>query len=226
MASVQTRARASKSAKSPKCPTCGTVLVVERDTPDVTTLRCPKCSKRNTGEWLATEGAYKAVRAAARKHRGLSLSDLDDLTQELVVAVLEAGVAPADEAEFAAWLDRTAYKVAGGLRNEELEQPGCVDTEVLAATVVGREECELTTEGEWDEWEKANKARAARIKRALKKLSDDHRAIIVERFFKKANLAQSARADEACDSRDRTRLWRAKRRLAELVDADGYAVAA
>ena len=226
MASVQTRARASKSSAKLKCPKCGGPLTVVRDTPDQTTLQCGQCSKRNTGEWLATEVAYKVVRAAARKHRGLSLSDLDDLTQELVVAVLEAVVAPADEAEFAEWLDRTAYKVAGGMRNEELEQPGSVDTEVLAATVVGRAECELTTEEEWEAWEKANKARAARIKRALKKLSDDHRAIIVERFFKKANLAQSAREDEACDSRDRTRLWRAKRRLAELVDADGYAVAA
>lgn len=229
MANVPACARVRKSRvsnKSPKCPTCGGPLVVERDTPDHTTLVCPKCRKAKLAEWLAGESSFKVVQKLARKHKALAMGDAEDLASEVVVALLEHEC-PADaEGEgFVAWVETVVQTVAGKLRNVELREARAVDGEVLQAVVAEEEEGEPPFEKAEDMMRfLAN--RKDHIRRALGKLSEGQRKAIVDRYFRNTNLAEQAKGEGGCDSRDRMRLLRAKKRLAQLIDADGYVVAA
>lgn len=232
MASVSARARVRKSAGNPKCPKCGSTLITERDDDRMTTLRCPQCSKRRVAEWLAEDESCAVVRKAARKVRGLAMSDIEDITSEITLALLEHDKPVSPDAEtFVEWLDELAYAVAGRMRTGELSQPGRpVDAEVLQAVAESEAddldeflEPQFTHAAEMEKW---IKNRAARIRRAMGKLTADHRDILIERFFKGGNLAASARGDAGCDSRNRTRLWRAKKKLGSLIDSSGYALSA
>ncbi len=225
----QIRKSRSKSSAKPKCPKCGGTLVVVKDTDDLTTLVCPSCARSELAEWLATEAGYKAVKAVAKKNKGLLLrmASVDDLTSEIVVRLLEEQCPMSPSADgFDAYLMALAYKVAGGMRNVELEQPSAGDPEVMAATVVGREECELDTVEAWENKRKADAALKERVRRALGKLSVAQQEAIKARFFGKGNLAADARDKGKCDSSQRMNLLRGKRRLAQLIDNHGYAVAA
>ena len=230
MANVPVRARIRKSpvsGKSPKCPVCGTTLVVETDTPDRTTLACPKCRKGQMGEWVGTDDGYKLVRKLARKHKSLAMGDVDDLTSEAVVALLEHPC-PADVGAdgFADWVEGVVKAAAGKMRDVELREARAVDGEILSNVVPDREACELDTLEAWEEKEKADRNRAERVKRAISKLPPAQANAIRIRFFGQGNLAAIARESGKCDSAERMNLLRGTRKLASLIDADGYAVAA
>lgn len=227
--SVLPRARSRKSAqKNPKCPKCGGPLVVERDTPDRTTLKCPKCARRAVGEWLGTGDGYAAVRAAAKAAKALlhRRNTLDDLTQELALALLEHQSPPTPELpEFGEWLTALARTVATGQWREAVGQPGSGDPAVLAETVAEGECDEPAFEFAADA-ERFYKARAARVRRALGKLSKPQADAVRAKFFRNKPLSAVAAAGGKCDSAERMNLLRAKRRLAELIDSSGYALAA
>jgi DNA-directed RNA polymerase specialized sigma24 family protein len=224
MATVQPRARVRKSSATLKCPVCGTPLIVTRDDDDRTTLTCRVCSRRRAAEWVASAGAFALIRKAARKVRALAMADADDVASEIVLAVLEGQDFPAEFNQ--EWLDQLAVRVAGRMRNVALAEARPVDTEVLAAVVPNREESELDTIEAWEEKEKADKSRAARIKRALKKLPPAQRGAVRDRYFGRGNLAAVAREGGKCDSSGRMNLLRACRKLKEIVDCAGYALAA
>lgn len=223
------KSRGEKKNVKPKCPKCGGSLVVVRDDDERTTLECPACARAEVAGWLGTSEGYKAVKAAAKKHKGLLIrtASVDDLVSEVVVRLLEAECPVRPSADgFVEYLSALAYKVAGGMRSVELEQPAAGDPEVMAATVVGREECELDTEEAWENKRKADAALRDRIRRVLHKLPPAQREAIRTRYFGKGNLAADARDKGKCDSSQRMNLLRGKRRLAELIDNHGYRLAA
>jgi RNA polymerase sigma factor (sigma-70 family) len=179
--------------------------------------------------WLTTTVAYTTLKDFARRVRKLAKSETDDITSELALILLERKDAvPPTEEQFLVWVEELSVEVAKRLRNADMRSPGvATDTEVLAATVTAQDDCEpelpFTHCSELVAFEKA---RRERIKRALGKLTDGHREAITARFFSGAVLSDVAAEQGMCDSSHRMRLLRAKKKLATLIDADGYALSA
>jgi RNA polymerase sigma factor (sigma-70 family) len=177
--------------------------------------------------WMTTTAAYSTLKDFARRVKKLAKSDTDDVTSELALALLEQkDAAPATEELFLVWVGEVAEQVAKRMRNAEQRSPGtATDTDVLAATITQQDDNEpelpFTHCSELVAYEKN---RRDRIKRALGKLTDAHREVITAKFFAGVALSTVAAEQDMCDSSHRMRLLRAKKRLATLIDADGYAL--
>ncbi len=178
--------------------------------------------------WMAGDDSLDIISGFARRVAAFSRAELDDLTSEIAVALLERQhEAPATEDEFLIWAEVVAEDVAKRLRNADMRNPGvATDTDILAETVTqydGDDEPLFETCAELVAHEQA---RAKRIKRVLAKLSEQQRQVIRDKFFRGRHLSAAAAESQMCDSSHRMRLLRAKRKLATLIDADGYALAA
>lgn len=200
----------------------------------MTSVRTRKTARKSpkafdVAEWMAGDDALDTLQLFARKVAAFSRSEIDDVTSEIAVALLErAADAPATEAEFLTWAaEVVAEDVARKLRNADQRNPGtATETDVMAETVAQEDGGDEPDFEFCHELVAHERKRAVRIKRALAKLSEQQRQVIHDRFFAGRHLTETAAAEGTCDSSHRMRLMRAKRKLTTFIDADGYALAA
>lgn len=195
------------------------------------TVRTSKRSRKSfdVANWLAADDTLDTLQHFARKVAAFSRTELDDLTSEIVLALLERQhEAPATEDEFLTWVQEVVIEdVAKRLRNADQRSPGvATDTDVLAETVAQYDGDDEPQFEHCHELVAHERARARRVKRALAKLSESQRKAIQDRYFAGRHLTATAAEEGTCDSSHRMRLMRGKRRLASLINADGYSLAA
>lgn len=200
----------------------------------MTSVRTGRKSRKSAtpfdvANWLAADDSLDIISGFARRVAAFSRAELDDLTSEIVLALLERQhEAPATEGEFLTWVQEVvAEDVAKKLRNADQRNPGiATETDVMAETVAQDDGDDEPAFEFCSELMAHEKKRAARIKRALSKLSESQRQAITDKFFAGKSLAGSAAESEMCDSSHRMRLMRGKRKLAAMIDREGYALAA
>lgn len=179
--------------------------------------------------WLATPESESALRKLAKKYRTLACVERDDLAAELAVAALKSPDFPATASDgFADWLDQLAQAVAGRLRRAFLNAyaaPMGDSAERVADETTDEVEDGVPFVNAAD-MAKYLDARRKRIARALGKLTMVQREAVRERHFGRGNLAAMARDQGKCDSSQRMNYLRGCRKLASLIDAGGYAMAA
>lgn len=192
--------------------------------------------KINIREWMASEDGYAMIESLASKYAKLSFGSVDDMTSELALAILEReSECPKSQSEFAEWIEQVAHDTADNLsrKNRNPVATGSLssecDGEEFQIDIVDPNASDLCAEMDCDivycsQLVTHERNRAARIKRALAKLSDDHRQVILDRYFTSKVLSGVAANEGRCDSSHRMRLLRAKSKLATLIDSEGYAV--
>ncbi len=193
-------------------------------------------SKINVREWMASEDGYAMIELLASKYAKFSFGPTEDMTSELALAILEREAeCPKSQSEFAEWLEQLAHETADNLsrKNRNPVATGSLssecDGEEFQIDVADPHAVDLCAEMDCDvvycsQLVAHERNRAARIKRALAKLSDDHRQAILDRYFTGKVLSGVAAEEGMCDSSHRMRLLRAKNKLATMIDAEGYAV--
>lgn len=178
-----------------------------------------------TAVWLCLECSLETIQGLADKNRALSKIDVEDLQQEILVAIIEAKTMPNGVKEQDEWLTKLAYDTACRLRNNERMQPQAMDGEVMGEMFEAYDdepEYEFETCAELAKYERNLKAR---VKRAVAKLSVEHRQVITDKFLSGKILSEEAEEKGMCDSAIRTRLYRAKNKLKTMIDSSGYALA-
>jgi RNA polymerase sigma factor (sigma-70 family) len=190
--------------------------------------KTPAAKPFDVAAWMATESGYDHLTTLARKVAGLAMSTADDMVSEIAVVLLEnATSAPKTEAKFIVWAGEQAEAVAKRLRDERLRYAATpTDTDILAATV---EEGDDDNETEFEfcsELIAHERKLKSRVRTALSKLTEQHREAIHARYFAGVSLTDVAAERGGCNSSERMRLLRAKKKLATLIDSNGYALAA
>ena len=197
---------------------------------------CKTAKPFDVVNWLTADDTLDTIKTFAEKYTAFSRIDSDDVTSEIVLALLERQYeAPTTEAEFLTWVEEVVAPEVGKRmlaaerrieRHEKHVTAGSDDTNIV----------ELVAEETPDDGEPKfqfchelvahERKRAARIRRALSKLSDGQRQAIMDKFFAGKSLAGVAADSEMCDSSHRMRLLRGKNKLAAMIDREGYSVAA
>lgn len=194
----------------------------------------------NIREWMATEDGYILIEEFAAKFAGFSFGPAEDMVSELALALLEREAeCPKTKPARLKWIERVAEETANavGRRNRPAKATGSLsgvsrDTgDEFNIDVVDAAAADLCHDAE-PEFTHAfllmerEKELAKRVKKALAKLTDQHRQAITDRYFTGKVLSDEAAKDGKCDSSHRMRLLRAKKKLSTLIDADAYALAA
>ena len=214
------------------------------DTESVMMKVRPACksakSPFNIREWMASEDGYSLIEEFAAKFAGFSFGPAEDMISELALALLEREAeCPKTKPARLKWIERVAEETANavGRRNRPAKATGSlsgvsretgdefnIDVIDTAAPDLCHDAepelayCFLLVERE--------KELAKRVKKALAKLTEQHRQAIQDRYFTGKVLSDEAAKDGKCDSSHRMRLLRAKKRLSTLIDADAFALAA
>jgi len=190
-------------------------------------------NSRNLAEWCCTDEGERTLRDAVRKNGKFALcscaSDRDDLCAEVVVVLLELKTGPVDPVAFDKFLLEIVQKVAKKTRNAKLAEKGRpMDTDVMAAVVP----CEASAKAEEPSLTFAadQKSESAnlriRVQKALKLLTPQQQESLKARFFFKMNLSEMAKKEGLGLSTIRMRLYRAKKKLASILDSDARRLAA
>lgn len=215
---------------TPPCPTCGGTLVTDRDDDAMTTLRCPRCSKRDVAGWLNTSTGYKVVVKLAQTVRRSLAAEVDEIVSELAVAILERQAdAPADEEGFKGWLRSLATSVAWAMRRglmavtPVIEDPadGVRGLNEVPDQTDDENESGFETPAELLRYERNLKRR---VRYQLGKLSASQREAIYLRYFHGVvDLKGHAKSQGFCPNRYIMAAWRGRELLGQRMDHSGYA---
>ncbi len=184
--------------------------------------------------WMAGDDSLDIISGFARRCYTFSRLELEDTISEIAVALLERQhEAPATEEEFLTWAaEVVAPEVVRRLDNKNRIVRG---NEVHVVNDKGENavnDAPELTDDEQPDFEFCHqlvvheRRLADRVRYALAKLSEKQRQVIRDKFFRGRHLSAAAAESEMCDSSHRMRLLRAKKKLAAMIDREGYALAA
>lgn len=138
-----------------------------------------------------------------------SRSDAEDLLQDVMIQLYEQRDAMAAVTDLSPWLSRVLYNRFVDIHRARQRRP---------LTLVGDDDQSLAVTGEADPAAMASAGEnAARLQRALARLSEDHRVLVLMHDAEGYTLAEIAAITDAPVGTLKSRLSRARARLRELL---------